>query len=103
MLFDKFIVSFVGAIALAISVTATSSCRSPQTLTCCDSTIPFTSLSIAQQSELISADSNTNENLHVGTDCLVPTSQQCPQMMKNLCCDAIQNKGSLSNVAANCQ
>ncbi|KAF8271999.1 hypothetical protein EI94DRAFT_1719412 [Lactarius quietus] len=110
MLFNKSIVSFFAAIALASSVTAagqqvkaqdvvpTCSTGSP---TCCGSTIPFSGLTPAQKTELHSLDSNVNEGLNVGLNCVVANGQGCGNNQP-LCCDPIQNTADLQGVAANC-
>ncbi|KAF8264048.1 hypothetical protein EI94DRAFT_1788185 [Lactarius quietus] len=107
MFFNKSIVSFIAAIALATSVTAFAtparqavpSCNAGSgSLACCGSSEPFGSLTLAQQNELISLDTNLNKNLNVGLNCAGAGSQGCTGNNQALCCDAIQNTG----VAANC-
>ena len=80
MLFYKSLVSFVTAIALASSVTASATPERRQTqicstgnLTCCVTSTPFTGLSEATQSGLLALlDPNLNLNLPVGLDCVIP-------------------------------
>ncbi|KAF8259864.1 hypothetical protein EI94DRAFT_958602 [Lactarius quietus] len=115
MLFNKFIISFVSAIALATSVTAAPnrdahpdsvnqardiSCNSG-ILACCGSTISFDSLSAEQQYELLNLDSNVNEEVNVGMHCVAATSTTCGNH-RALCCDVIHSSSFLPNVAANC-
>ncbi|KAF8266176.1 hypothetical protein EI94DRAFT_1803513 [Lactarius quietus] len=128
MLFNKSIVSFFAAIALATSVTAavtpnpnantnnpTTGNQNQQanaqnvvptcstgTPTCCDSIESFGSLTPAQQTELRGLDSNVNTNLNVGLNCAGAGSQGCASNLKPLCCDAIQSTPDLPSVAANC-
>ena len=80
MLFYKSLISFVTAIALASSGTASATPERRQTqscstgsLTCCTSSTPFTGLSEAAQSGLLGLlDPNLNLNLPIGLDCVVP-------------------------------
>ncbi|KAF8260666.1 hypothetical protein EI94DRAFT_1747788 [Lactarius quietus] len=128
MLFNKSIISFVAAIALATSVDAARKVpsmpnptqnpsiggRSQQfnardvvpscstgTPTCCGSTVKFGALTLQQQTELHSLDSDVSENLNVGLNCAAADEQGCGNH-QSLCCDAIQNTADLQNVAANC-
>ncbi|KAF8260668.1 hypothetical protein EI94DRAFT_1747795 [Lactarius quietus] len=128
MLFNKSIISFVAAIALATSVDAAfrpvmpkpthhpsirglgqqfnardvvPSC-STGTPTCCGSTVKFGALTLQQQTELHSMDSDVNENLNVGLNCVAADEQGCTGNHQSLCCDAIQNTADLQSVAANC-
>ncbi|KAF8260665.1 hypothetical protein EI94DRAFT_883965 [Lactarius quietus] len=134
MLFNKSIVSLVAAIALATSLAAarkipsgpnppkdpviTLVVRGPQVkardvvpncstgaLTCCGSTVKFGALTLQQQTELHSLDSDVNENLNVGLNCAAADEQGCSGPSGNhqsLCCDAIQNTADHQSVAANC-
>ncbi|KAF8270157.1 hypothetical protein EI94DRAFT_1798387 [Lactarius quietus] len=126
MLFNKSIISFFAAIALASSVTAavtpngntnnpTTGSQNQQanaqnvvptcttgTPTCCDSVEPFGSLTLAQQTELRGLDTNLNTGLNVGLNCAAAGSQGCASNLKPLCCDAIQTTADLPSVAANC-
>jgi hypothetical protein len=82
MLFYKSLVSFVTAIALASSVTASvtperrqwSSCQaSSGSSTCCTNVSPFTALSQAEQSGLLSLlGLNALANIPVGLNCIAP-------------------------------
>ncbi|KAF8264052.1 hypothetical protein EI94DRAFT_1806311 [Lactarius quietus] len=128
MLFNKSIISFFAAIALASSVAAavapnpnantntpTTGSQNQQanaqnvvptcatgTPTCCNSIEPFSSLTPAQQTELRGLDSNLNTGLNVGLNCAAAGSQGCASNLKPLCCDAIQTTPDLPSVAANC-
>ncbi|KAF8259122.1 hypothetical protein EI94DRAFT_1707379 [Lactarius quietus] len=99
MLFNKSLISFVAAIALATSVTASCNAGSPA---CCGSAINFDSLSPLQQVALLNLDSNVNEDLKVGMNCVAASSQGCGSMQA-LCCDTIQNTGQfLSSLCGGC-
>jgi hypothetical protein len=76
MFFNKSIISFVAAIALASSVAATSLpvCKTG-VLMCCDSTQSFSSLSAELQHYLKLLDPNVNPDLPVGEDCDPDTAQ----------------------------
>jgi len=47
-------------------------------------------------------DSDVNENLNVGLNCVAADEQGCTGNHQALCCDAIQNTADLQSVAANC-
>ncbi|KAF8260663.1 hypothetical protein EI94DRAFT_1811384 [Lactarius quietus] len=128
MLFNKSIISFVAAIALATSVAAgvnppsipnptqnpsnggrsqkfnardvVPSC-STGIPTCCGSTVKFSALTPKQQDELHSLDANVTKGLDVGLICFTADAQQCGTDQP-LCCDSIQNTADLQSVAANC-
>ncbi|KAF8259121.1 hypothetical protein EI94DRAFT_1707378 [Lactarius quietus] len=85
MLFNKSLISFVAAIALATSVTASCNAGSPA---CCGSAIKFDSLSPVQQVALLHLDSNVNEELKVGMNCAAASSRGCGNKLA-LCCDTI--------------
>ncbi|KAF8267586.1 hypothetical protein EI94DRAFT_1305142 [Lactarius quietus] len=110
MLFHKSFISFTAAISLADSITASvtpvrrgdSGC-SPGTgsLTCCDSTTSFGSLTLLQQTLLSILDPELNDILPVGLGCIADGTLGCNN--QPLCCDTVQNQvGGLINVAASC-
>ncbi|KAF8260084.1 hypothetical protein EI94DRAFT_1790146 [Lactarius quietus] len=109
MLFYKSLVSFVTAIALAGSVTAsavperrqtTQSC-STGSLTCCVTSSPFTGLSEAIQEGLLALlDPDFNINLPVGLGCVAAGVLGCNN--DAFCCDGTQNLNGLINIGLNC-
>ncbi|KAF8259869.1 hypothetical protein EI94DRAFT_1706731 [Lactarius quietus] len=108
MLFYKSLVSFITAIALAGSVTAsvtperrqtTQSC-STGSLTCCATTTPFTALSSAAQESLALLDPNLNLDLPVGLGCVLAGVLGCNN--DAFCCDGTQNLNGLIDVGINC-
>ncbi|KAN0141244.1 hypothetical protein V8E53_001000 [Lactarius tabidus] len=109
MLFHKSLVSFVAAIALASSVTASvtperrqwSSCQaSSGSSTCCTNTSPITSLSTAAQGLLALISPNLNLDLPIGLNCVLPGLLGCNN--NAVCCDGSQNESGLINIGLNC-
>jgi hypothetical protein len=116
MLFHKSLVSFVAAIALASSVTASvtperrqwSSCQaSSGSSTCCTNTSPITSLSTAAQGLLALISPNLNLDLPIGLNCVLPGLLgwycaprtlypirwlTCRSNNNAVCCDGSQNE-----------
>jgi hypothetical protein len=83
MLFQKSIVSFVAAIALATSVSATSiaargvapTCPSGLSPYCCDSEPAFTGLSADIQTKLTGAAPSLDQSKPLGQNCVAPPAQ----------------------------
>ena len=69
MLFNKSIISFVAAIALASSVAASLPSCKTGTLTCCTTKESFSSLQAQQQQSLKQLDPSVNPDLSVGVNC----------------------------------
>ncbi|KAN0136361.1 hypothetical protein V8E53_005729 [Lactarius tabidus] len=99
MLFQNSFVSFVAAIALAISVSASAiaargvvpTCPAGLSPYCCDSEPSFTGLPTDVQNSLKGAAPSLDQGKPVGQNCAAPPAQGCPVGGKPLCCPILQN------------